>query len=58
MHPLPAQPDDGSVPPEQRGMHIARGSIIAHTARPVGALDASLLEKFKELGGKVLNADS
>eukprot|EP01043_Picozoa_sp_COSAG02_P024196 COSAG02_NODE_1315_length_13314_cov_30.517291_9_plen_337_part_00 len=42
-HPLPVQPDDGPVPPEERGMHIARGSVVSYTARPVGELDASLL---------------
>lgn len=42
-HPLPVQPDDGPVPPEERGLHIARGSIVSYTARPVGDLDASLL---------------
>jgi hypothetical protein len=41
-HPLPAA-GVGAVPPEQRGMHIARGSIVSYTARPAGELDASLL---------------
>lgn len=42
MYEQPLPVATASVPEEQRGMHIARGSVISYTARPVGELDADL----------------